>query len=131
MVKSYRDLEVWSLGLDLVETIYRCTSEFPKNEIYRLAAQMRRAAVSIPSNIAEGQARSSSKEFLHFLSFSLGSLAELETQLELTARLGYSATEISTALAQVELLGKKLHRLRTSIRQRTLVTSHQPPITSH
>ena len=131
MVKSYRDLEVWSLGLDLVETIYRCTSEFPKNEIYGLAAQMRRAAVSIPSNIAEGQARSSSKEFLHFLSFSLGSLAELETQLELTARLGYSATEISTALAQVELLGKKLHRLRTSIRQRTLVTSHQPPITSH
>jgi four helix bundle protein len=131
VVKSYRDLEVWSLGLDLVETIYRCTSEFPKNEIYGLAAQMRRAAVSIPSNIAEGQARSSSKEFLHFLSFSLGSLAELETQLGLTARLGYSATEISTALAQVELLGKKLHRLRTSIRQRTLVTSHQPPITSH
>ena len=131
MVKSYRDLEVWRLGLDLVQTIYRCTSEFPKNEIYGLAAQMRRAAVSIPSNIAEGQARSSSKEFPHFLSFSLGSLAELETQLELTSRLGYPATEISTALAQVELLGKKLHRLRTSIRERAIGTSHQPPITSH
>src|ERR1700733_10982989 len=131
MVKSFRDLEVWQIGLDLVETVYRCTAEFPKSEIYGLAAQMRRAAVSIPSNIAEGQARSSSKEFLHFLSFSLGSLAELETQLELTARLGYRATEISIALAQTELLGKKLHRLRTSIRPRALGTSHQPPITSH
>jgi four helix bundle protein len=131
VVKSYRDLEVWHLGLELVETIYRCTSEFPKNEIYGLATQMRRAAVSIPSNIAEGQARSSSKEFLHFLSFSLGSLAELETQLELTSRLGYTATEISTAPAQVELLGKKLHRLRTSIRERVIGTSHQPPVTSH
>ncbi len=114
-----------------METVYRCTSEFPKNEIYGLAAQMRRAAVSIPSNIAEGQARSSSKEFLHFLSFSLGSLAELETQLELTSRLGYTATEISTALAQVELLGKKLHCLRTSIRERLIGTSHQPLATSH
>jgi four helix bundle protein len=131
VVKSYRDLEVWRLGLDLVETIYRCTAGFPKNEIYGLAAQMRRAVVSIPSNIAEGQARSSSKEFLHFLSFSLGSLAELETQLELTSRLGYPATEISTALAQVELLGKKLHRLRTSIRERVIGTSHQPLTTSH
>jgi len=131
MVKSYRDLEVWRLGLELVETIYRCTSEFPKSEIYGLAAQMRRAAVSIPSNIAEGQARSSSKEFLHFLSFSLGSLAELETQLELTYRLGYPTTEISIALAQVELLGKKLHRLQASIRGRIIGTSHQPPITSH
>jgi four helix bundle protein len=126
VVKSYRDLEVWRLGLELVETIYRCTSEFPKNEIYGLAAQMRRAAVSIPSNIAEGQARSFSKEFLHFLSFSPGSLAELETQLELTSRLGYPATEISAALAQVELLGKKLHGLRTSIRERVIGTSHQP-----
>jgi four helix bundle protein len=88
MVTSFRDLEVWRLGLDLVETIYRCSSEFPKSETYGLAAQMRSAAVSIPSNIAEGQARASSKEFLHFLSIALGSLAELETQLELTSRLG-------------------------------------------
>jgi four helix bundle protein len=128
MVKSYCDLEVWRLGLDLVETIYRCTSEFPISEIYGLAAQMRRAAVSIPSNIAEGQARSSSKEFLHFLSYSLGSLAELETQLELASRLGY--LEAREPLAQTELLGKKLHCLRTSIRQRVLGTSHQPPTTS-
>jgi four helix bundle protein len=133
VVKSFRDLDVWRLGLDLVETIYRCTAGFPKSEIYGLTAQMRRAAVSIPSNIAEGQARSSSKEFLHFLSFALGSLAELETQIELVDRLRYPDTQLEVARAQVELLGKKLHRLQSSIRERTLVhpASHQPLATSY
>jgi four helix bundle protein len=123
MAKSFRDLEVWRLGLDLVETIYRCTAEFPKSEIFALSAQMRRAAVSIPSNIAEGQARSSSKEFLRFLSIAIGSLAELATQLELASRLGYM--EPKAALAQTELLGKKLHCLRTSIRDRLPTTNNQ------
>jgi len=123
MAKSYRDLEVWRLGLDLVETIYRCTTEFPKSEIYGLAAQMRRAAVSVPSNIAEGQARTSSREFLHFLSFAIGSLAELATQIELASRLGYMEAE--AALTQSELLGKKLHCLRTSIRDRLPTTNNQ------
>ena len=131
MVKSYRDLEVWQLGLDLVETVYRCTAEFPKSEIFGLTAQMRRAAVSIPSNIAEGQARSSSKEFLHFLSIALGSLAELATQLELANRLGYLDARSEVARAQIELLGKKLHCLRNSLRDRVLRTSHQPLTTSH
>ena len=131
MVKSFRDLEVWQLGLDLAETIYRCTSQFPKTETYGLAAQMRSAAVSIPSNIAEGQARTTSKEFLHFLAYSLGSLAELQTQLELAIRLGYADVQVTVALAQTELLGKKLHCLRTSIRDRVRRTSHQPLTTSH
>jgi len=122
MAKSYRDLEVWRLGLDLVETIYRCTAEFPKSEIYGLAAQMRRAAVSVPSNIAEGQARSSLKEFVRFLSIALGSLAELATQLELANRLRYM--EVEAALSQIELLGKKLHCLRTSIRDRLPTTNN-------
>jgi len=87
MVRSFRDLDVWRLGLELVEVIYRCTATFPKSETFGLAAQMRRAAVSIPSNIAEGQARKSTKEFLQFISIALGSLAELDTQLELTVRL--------------------------------------------
>jgi four helix bundle protein len=90
--------------------------------MYGLAAQMRSAAVSVPSNIAEGQARSSSKEFLHFMSFALGSLAELETQLELATRLQYPETRIRIAQAQAELLGKKLHCLQASIRARA--TSH-------
>jgi four helix bundle protein len=122
MAKSFRDLVVWRLGLDLVETIYRCTAEFPKSETFGLSAQMRRAAVSIPSNIAEGQARASSKEFLYFLSISLGSVAELTTQLELAGRLGY--IEVGAALAQIELLGKKLHCLRASIRDRLPTTKN-------
>jgi four helix bundle protein len=129
MIKSFRDLEVWRMGLDLAEAIYRCTASFPKSETYGLIAQMRSAAVSIPSNIAEGQARASSKEFLHFLSFALGSLAELETQLELAARLGYANDSMKELAAQTELLGKRLHSLQTAIRAR--VTSHQPLTTNH
>ena len=122
MRKSYRDLLVWRLGLDLVETIYRSTAEFPKSETFGLSAQMRRAAVSIPSNIAEGQARASSKEFLYFLSISLGSVAESTTQLELASRLRYMEAE--AALAQTELLGKRLHCLRASIRDRLATTKN-------
>jgi len=138
MAKCYRDLEVWRLGLDLVETVYRCTAEFPKSEIFGLRAQMRSAAVSIPSNIAEGQARSSSKEFLRFLSIALGSLAELATQFELAHRLGYLGTEFEVAQSHAELLGKKLHSLRTSIKNRApltnnqqLTTNNRPLTTSH
>jgi four helix bundle protein len=133
MVRSFRDLEVWRLGLDLVQDVYRCTANFPKSETFGLAAQMRAAAVSIPSNIAEGQARNSTKQFLQFLSFALGSLAELETQLELAGRLDYGKDNIPVALAQVSLLGKKLHCLQRSIRSKLvkLPTSNQPPATKN
>jgi four helix bundle protein len=132
MVRSYRDLEVWRLGLDLVQDVYRCTAAFPKSETFGLAAQMRGAAVSIPSNIAEGQARDSTKEFLRFLSYALGSLAELETQLELAWRLDYGKGEVPELLVQVNLLGKKLHCLQRSIRSTMLKvpTSNQSPATS-
>src|ERR1700691_3577747 len=93
MVKSFRDLDVWNLGVELAETVYRVTARFPKSELFALTAQMRRAAVSIPSNIAEGRARDSTREFLRFLAISRGSLAELETQLELAIRVDYSDSE--------------------------------------
>ena len=118
MVKSFRDLEVWRLCLDLAESVYRCTTAFPKNEVFGLVSQMRRAAVSIPSNVAEGQARTSSKEFLHFISVALGSLAELETQFELAVRLNYAQSEMCEATVQAEKLGKMLHGLQRSIRSR-------------
>jgi four helix bundle protein len=94
---------------------------------------MRAAAVSIPSTIAEGQARNSTKQFLQFLSFALGSLAELETQLELAGRLDYGKDTIPLVLAQVNLLGKKLHCLQRSIRSKLvkLPTSNQPPATKY
>jgi four helix bundle protein len=80
MSKSYRDLVAWQKAMDLVADIYRLTSDFPKEEIYGLTSQLRRAAVSVPSNIAEGQGRDGGGEFKYFLRLSLGSLMELETR---------------------------------------------------
>lgn len=88
-VADFRDLSVWQLAMDLAESVYHLTLRYPKSEIYGLSSQLQRAAVSIPSNIAEGHARDSTKEFLRFLSVAQGSLAELETQLILSGRLNY------------------------------------------
>src|ERR1700716_1699915 len=91
--KGFRDLRVWQCGMDLVEDVYRLTKEFPKDELYGLTNQLRRAAVSVPSNIAEGQTRAHVKEFFQFLSTAQGSLAELQTQIELAGRLKYLSAE--------------------------------------
>jgi four helix bundle protein len=128
MGKNFRELDVWHLGVELAETVYRVTARFPKAELFCLTAQMRRAAVSIPSNIAEGRARDSRREFLHFLAVSRGSLAELETQLELAIRLDYTDSELHAARAQSDLLGKKLNRLQISIRSKLPTDSRQPLI---
>src|SRR6185295_19174039 len=88
-INSFRDLRVWQAGMDLVEKVYLLTQNFPKQEVYGLTSQMQRAAVSIPSNIAEGHTREHSKEYLHHLSMAQASLAELKTQLEIAARLKY------------------------------------------
>ncbi len=90
---GYRELKVWRLAMELAEDVYKLCAKFPKHEIYGLTSQLQRAVVSIPSNIAEGQARSSSKEFCHFLGIARGSLAELETQIMLAQRLGYLTAE--------------------------------------
>ena len=86
---DHKDLDVWKKSMDLVVLIYDLTSKFPSDERFGLTSQMRRAAVSIPSNIAEGAARKSNKEFLQFLSIALGSLSELETQYILSKRLHF------------------------------------------
>ncbi|NMA40457.1 MAG: four helix bundle protein [Lentisphaerae bacterium] len=88
-VKSYKDLIVWQKAMDLAVMIYLVTKSFPKDEQYGLASQLRRAAVSLPSNIAEGHARTSTAEFKNFLSIARGSLAEVETQLLIAVRLNY------------------------------------------
>ena len=85
---THKDLDLWKLGIELVEKVYKTTAEYPKEEIYGLTNQMRRASVSIPSNISEGAARSSKKEFIQFLYVALGSLAELETQTIISEKLG-------------------------------------------
>jgi four helix bundle protein len=86
---THKDLDIWKMGIELVEEVYKITAEFPKEEIYGLTNQMRRASVSIPSNISEGAARSSKKEFIKFLYVALSSLAELETQVLISEKLGY------------------------------------------
>lgn len=88
-VKTFKELEIWQLGIDLVTNVYKITRTFPREEIYGLSSQMRRCAISVPSNIAEGSARNSVKEFIQFLSISLGSIAELETQLIIAKNLNY------------------------------------------
>ena len=112
-IKSFRDLRVWQAGMDLVEQVYLLTQTFPKHETYGLASQMQRAAVSIPSNIAEGHTREHLKEYLQHLSIARSSLAELETQLEIAARLKYCTPgQLGRLLEQVDSLGRQLSTLR-------------------
>jgi four helix bundle protein len=115
--QSYKDLQVWQISIDLVEMVYRLTQAFPQKETYALCNQMQRAAVSIPSNIAEGHARDSTKEFLHHLSIVLGSLAELETQVIVAKRLTYiQQPEADATLAKATALGKMLRGLQKSLK---------------
>lgn len=118
-VSSYRDLEVWQRSLQLAKRAYTLTADFPKHEAYGLASQLQRAAVSIAANIAEGHARSSTKEFLRHLSISRGSLAELETLLVLTEQLNYChSPEIQETLQHCDTISRMLSRLRSSLQQR-------------
>ena len=98
MEKPHKKLKVWKLGMELVEDVYKLSADFPAEEKFGMVSQMRRCAVSIPSNIAEGAARNSQKEFINFLHISQGSLSELDTQLELTARLGFASKEAIRAI---------------------------------
>jgi four helix bundle protein len=88
-IKNFRDLDVWKLGKKIVLDVYRVTKEFPKDEVYGLVGQMRRSALSIPSNVAEGFNRIHNREYRQFLYIALGSCAELETQTEIAFELGY------------------------------------------
>jgi four helix bundle protein len=90
---DHKDLEVWKKSMDLVETIYKLTQTFPDSEKFGLTSQMRRSAVSIPSNIAEGSARKGDKELIHFLPIALGSLSELDTQYTIAVRINYTNKE--------------------------------------
>ena len=111
-VKSYKDLLVWHKSMLLTEKTYQLMKLLPKAELYDLSSQMRRAAVSIPSNIAEGQARSSTREFANFLSIARGSTAELETQYMICVRLKYlTQSQVETALNLCTEVGKMLNGL--------------------
>ena len=113
-MSSYKELIVWQKSIQLVTDIYKLTKTFPKEEIYGLASQMQRAVVSIPSNIAEGNDRNSSKEFSQFLRIARGSLAELETQIIISEKLEYTNKgQITPILNSCYEIGRMIHGLLT------------------
>ena len=114
---SHQDLIAWQEAMRLVEMVYQHTAAFPKREIFGLSAQLRRAAVSVPSNIAEGAARNSTRELFQFLGIANGSLAELQTQLDIAVRLGFIRQD-TECTEQALRVGKILTGLRNSIRSR-------------
>jgi four helix bundle protein len=107
-VRHYQELIAWQKAMDLVVVVYRYTASFPKEEMFGLTSQLRRAAVSIPSNIAEGQGRRTTKEFVNFLAIARGSLQEVETQLFIAERLNYLT---GAALAEITKLSSEVGRL--------------------
>lgn len=117
-INSFRDLRVWQAEVDLVERVYQITRTFPKHEMFGLASQMQRAAVSVPSNIAEGHTREHSKEYLNHLSIAQASLAELETQMEITARLHYITPAELEETERISSLGKQHYALRNALKRR-------------
>ena len=116
-LKNYRELEVWQKGMDLVEAVYRETRGMPEEERFGLTSQMRRAAVSIPANVAEGYGRLHRGDYLHHLSIAKGSLTELETLLAIATRLGYQDRDRAAEVWDLlQTVGKQLTRLIQSLR---------------
>ena len=120
MSGTYRDLEVWQAATELAVQVYRLTALFPREERYGLTSQLRRAAVSVPSNIAEGKGRASDKELIQFLCHSRGSLFEIETQLAIGKQLGYcTAEDLNTLRRETSRVGQMLNGLIRSVHPRT------------
>ena len=120
-IKSYRDLVAWQKSMALVTEIYRVTNDFPKDELFGLTSQLRKAAVSIPSNIAEGRGRSSLGQFRLFLGNAMGSLAEVETQIIIAKNLNFIDEATSSSLLDLSSeVGRVLHGLIASISKRRL-----------
>ena len=115
-IKSHRDLIVWQKAMDFVQCAYAATSKFPREETYALTSQIRRAVVSVPSNIAEGQGRRQAREYLYFLANARGSLLELDTQLEIAVRLRYLSTDNYSELKnQLDEIARMLNGLMRSV----------------
>jgi four helix bundle protein len=124
-VKSYQDLIAWRDAMALVIEVYKATANFPRHEIYGLSSQLRRAATSIPSNIAEGHGRATSGEFVQFLCHARGSLCEVETQIIIARELAYiTAGQEHLLIARTDRLGRILQGLITSIQRRKSNRAH-------
>jgi four helix bundle protein len=120
IIRSYRDLEVWQKSRMLVSRVYRLTSTFPREELYGLASQLQRAGVSVPSNIAEGKSRRSTKDYMRFLDIAYGSIAEVETQLYIACDLGYTTEKkIVLLLDGYAEVGRMLNGLLNSLAEKS------------
>lgn len=130
--QGYRDLLVWQKGITLAKMIYQITETFPAEEKFGLISQMRRAAVSIPSNLAEGQARHTTGEFVLCISHAEGSLAELETQLILAVELRFTTSDkTKTCANSMDELRRMLNALRRTLTNQSRPARHQPLVTRH
>ncbi len=119
-VRSYRDLLVWQKSMDLAMEIYAVVKNFPKEELYGLTSQMKRSALSVPSNIAEGSSRRTTGEFMRYINIATGSLAEIETQIIFSSRLNYINKEItSSLLKQADEVSRMLQGLYNSLESKT------------
>ncbi|MEO8006010.1 MAG: four helix bundle protein [Betaproteobacteria bacterium] len=119
MVSSYQDLSVWQRAMELAEKVFALTADLPREQMYGLSVQMQRAVVSVPSNIAEGHARDSTKEYLRFVSIALGSLAELETQLMLCERLKLLTVQrVNDDCVLADEVGKMLRGVQRSLKEK-------------
>ena len=118
-ILSFRDLEVWRNGVKLARDIYQLTGTFPNHELYALTSQLRRAAVSVSSNIAEGFVRNSTKDFVRFLYISLGSLAEIETQIEIALELNYTdITKTEELKNSIQVLMKQIRSYINALKRK-------------
>ena len=130
--QSYRDLLVWQKGMALAKEIYKITTGFPSEEKFGLISQMRRAVVSIPSNIAEGQARNTTGEFVQFISYAEGSLAELDTQLALALELNFLSSEkAAPCMVSIMELRRMLNGLRRAVTGQKPSAFHSSLVTHH
>lgn len=117
-IKSFKELKIWQKGMEIVKDIYKLTANFPKEEVYGLTSQMRRSAVSIPSNIAEGFKRFHSKEYMQFLHIALGSAAELETQIIISKELGFiNESELQSVSEKIDHSSKMISALLNKLKQ--------------
>jgi len=118
-ILTYRDLDVWKQGMELVEECYKLTAGFPRSERFGLTSQMRRAAVSIPANVAEGQCRRETKPYRHHVSIAIGSHGALETYFELSVRLGFlSRAECTRVMKRCDSVGRLLSGLHRALKRR-------------
>ena len=126
-VKSYRDLQVWQKAMDLVEACYKATETFPREQQFGLTDQLQRAAVSVPANIAEGHGRQSTGDYLRHLSIARGSLMELETHLQISARLNYLGHHrLAELLNQTSEIGRMLSGLISAMREKRTIQTPNP-----